>query len=45
MTDPEFLEELFKYEDCNECGKGEEGHLVSDDPLGNLHAWCIDPVE
>ena len=34
------LVEAFDYEDCEECGKGVEGHVIGPDMFGLPHAWC-----
>jgi hypothetical protein len=34
------LVEAFSYEDCEECGTGIDGHLISPDMFGHPHAWC-----
>lgn len=34
------LVESFSYEDCHECGKGIESHVISPDMFGHPHAWC-----
>jgi hypothetical protein len=39
----EFLEELFKYEYCAECGGDIEDHIVVFDVLGLFHAHCLKP--
>jgi hypothetical protein len=40
-TAPEFLEDLFEYEYCAECGGDAEDHIVVFDPLGLFHAYCL----
>jgi hypothetical protein len=43
--DPEvFLEELFEFEDCDECGRGPEGHDAIP-LLGNWFARCVGDLE
>ena len=39
----EFLEELFEYEYCAECGGDVEDHIVALDVLGLFHAHCLKP--
>ena len=39
----EFLEELFEYEYCAECGGDAEDHIVALDVLGLFHAHCLKP--
>jgi len=41
MTDRQWLKDLFEYENCDECHKGAEGHVVVLSPLGNRFARCI----
>lgn len=38
----ESLMEAFAYEDCHECGRGIESHVISPDMFGNPHAWCTE---
>jgi hypothetical protein len=38
-----FLEELFEYEYCAECGGDVEDHIVALDVLGLFHAHCLKP--
>ena len=42
-TAQEFLEELFEYEYCAECGGDAEDHIVALDVLGLFHAHCLKP--
>ncbi len=42
-TPQEFLEELFEYEYCAECGGDAEDHIVVFDVLGLFHAHCLKP--
>ena len=42
-TAQEFLEDLFEYEYCAECGGGTEHHSVVLDVLGLFHAHCLKP--
>jgi hypothetical protein len=42
-TAQKFLEELFEYEYCAECGGDTEDHIVVFDVLGLLHAYCLKP--
>jgi len=42
-TAQEFLEELFEYEYCVECGGDVEDHIVALDVLGLFHAHCLKP--
>ena len=42
-TAQEFLEELFEYEYCAECGGDVEDHIVALDVLGLFHAHCLKP--
>ena len=42
MTDQEWLKEQFEFENCEECGFGEEFHEVVE-VLGNPFALCVDP--
>lgn len=32
----------FEFELCYECGEDLNRHVISPDPLGNAHAWCMD---
>jgi hypothetical protein len=41
-TAQEFLEELFEYEYCAECGNTAD-HSVALDVLGLFHAHCVEP--
>jgi hypothetical protein len=40
-TAQQFLEELFEYEYCAECGGDIEDHRVVLDVLGLFHAYCL----
>ncbi len=40
-TAQEFLEDLFEYEYCAECGGDAEDHIVVLDVLGLFHAYCL----
>ena len=40
-TAQEFLEDLFEYEYCAECGGDTEHHSVVLDVLGLFHAHCL----
>jgi hypothetical protein len=42
-TAQEFLEDLFEYEYCTECGGHTEDHIVVFDPLRLSHAYCLKP--
>ena len=42
-TAQKFLEELFEYEYCAECGGDVEDHIVAHDVLGLFHAHCLKP--
>ena len=42
-TAQEFLEDLFDYEYCAECGGDTEDHTVVLDVLGLFHAYCLKP--
>jgi hypothetical protein len=42
-TAQEFLEELFEYEYCAECGGDVEDHIVALNVLGLFHAHCLKP--
>jgi hypothetical protein len=42
-TAQKFLEELFEYEYCAECGGDTEDHVVVLDVLGLFHAYCLNP--
>ena len=42
-TVQEFLEDLFGYEYCAECGGDIEDHIVVLDVLGLFHADCLNP--
>jgi hypothetical protein len=44
QTDTEWLAEFFEFEVCGECGWGVDRHAVGPDPLGNRHAYCVDPI-
>jgi hypothetical protein len=43
-TAQEFLEDLFEYEYCAECGDDIEDHIVVLDVLGLFHAHCLKPL-
>jgi hypothetical protein len=43
-TAQEFLEDLFEYEYCTECGGDAEDHIVVLDVLGLFHAHCLNPA-
>ena len=43
-TAQQFLEDLFEYEYCAECGGDTEGHIVMLDVLGLYHAFCLKPL-
>jgi hypothetical protein len=45
QTPAEFLAELFEFECCEYCGGDVEDHVVSPDPLGLPHAWCLNGEE
>lgn len=40
VTAEEFLERLFEFEYCSECGKDKKDHVAVIDPFGNWHAYC-----
>ena len=42
-TTQQFLEDLFEYEYCAECGGDTEDHIVMLDGLGLYHAFCLKP--
>ena len=42
-TAQQFLEEIFEYEYCAECGGDTEDHTVVLDVLGLFHAHCLKP--
>jgi hypothetical protein len=39
----EFLEDLFEYEYCAECGGDTEDHIDVLDVLWLFHAYCLNP--
>ncbi len=38
-----FLERLFEFEYCSECGGDAKHHIQGPDMLGNPHAFCVYP--
>jgi hypothetical protein len=42
-TAQQFLEDLFEYEYCAECGGDTADHTVMLDVLGLFHAHCLKP--
>jgi hypothetical protein len=46
LTDQQWLELMFEFEFCEECGGDVADHVVGPDPLGNRHAYCLlDPID
>ena len=39
-TPDEQVRSQFEFEDCGDCGRGEEGHMVGFGPFGEVHAVC-----
>jgi hypothetical protein len=43
-TAQQFLEDLFVYEYCAECGGDTEDHIVILDVFGLFHTYCLNPL-
>jgi hypothetical protein len=44
-TAQQFLESMFEFEYCGECGKDTDRHVTVIGPFGYWFAFCIDGVE
>lgn len=40
MSTLQWLNDLFEYENCHECGQGADFHVITSDPFGHPHATC-----
>lgn len=45
VTAEEFLDRLFEFEYCAECGKDKDAHVAVIGPFGAWFAYCTTPGE